>query len=44
MLLIDVTPMSLGIATYGDKMSKIIEKCTPVPIQQTERYETVKDN
>lgn len=43
-VLIDVLPRSLGVFTEGDEFSKIIERNTTVPTEQTERYYTIEDN
>ncbi|HED64693.1 MAG TPA: Fe-S protein assembly chaperone HscA [Planctomycetes bacterium] len=44
MLLLDVTPLSLGIETMGGAVSKIIARNSPVPTQVTEGYTTYADN
>ena len=43
-LLIDVTPLSLGIMTYGGYFTKLIPKNTPVPTKKSHIFTTVKDN
>jgi molecular chaperone DnaK len=43
-LLIDVTPLSLGIETRGGMMSTIIERNTAVPVRRTEVFTTGADN
>ncbi len=43
-VLIDVTPMSLGIATFGDMAYVIIPKNTTVPTKKSKIFTTVKDN
>ncbi len=43
-VLIDVTPMSLGIATFGDTAYVIIPKNTTVPTRKAKVFTTVKDN
>lgn len=43
-LLIDVTPLSLGIETAGAVMSKIIERNTRIPCMQTQTFSTYADN
>ena len=44
LLLMDVTPLSLGIETMGGAVSKIILRNSPVPTQTTEGYTTYADN
>lgn len=43
-LLLDVTPFSLGIRTEGGMMSKIIEKNSTIPVRKAEIFSTAKDN
>jgi L1 cell adhesion molecule like protein len=43
LLLLDVTPLSLGIASKGGVMSKIIERNTQVPVKESKVYTTVED-
>lgn len=43
-LLVDITPLSLGIGLIGDKMSVLIEKGTSVPTTHKENYTTSNDN
>ncbi|AQW84322.1 DnaK system heat shock chaperone [Campylobacter pinnipediorum subsp. pinnipediorum] len=43
-LLLDVTPLSLGIETLGGVMSKIIEKGTTIPTKKNQVFSTAEDN
>ncbi|MFC6277186.1 molecular chaperone DnaK [Psittacicella hinzii] len=44
LLLLDVTPLSLGIATMNDVMSVLIEKNTLIPNKKSQVYSTAEDN
>jgi len=44
LVLIDVTPLSLGIETLGGIFTKLIEKNTPIPTKKTETFSTAADN
>ncbi len=44
MLLLDVTPLSLGVETKGDSFAKIIEKNTSIPVQKSQIFTTISDN
>ena len=44
MLLLDVTPLSLGIETYGGAVGKIIPRNSPIPASAQEMYTTGVDN
>ena len=43
-LLLDVTPLSLGIETLGGIMTKLIEKNTTIPAKKSEIFSTAEDN
>lgn len=44
LLLLDITPLSLGIETAGGVMTKIVEKNSTIPIKQNQIFTTYQDN
>jgi molecular chaperone DnaK len=44
LLLLDVTPLSLGVETKGNQINKLIEKNTTIPVKRSKIFTTINDN